>query len=170
MRLKDRVALITGAAIGIGRTEACLFAAEGARIMAADINDAGGQETIAAIQSSSGEAIYIHTDVTRASEVQRLIETTIQKFGKIDILVNNAGIPQKPTPIEDIDEALKLKVFNEDVLRQMQHIFMLGAEKASKEAKAYLVLGEFDDGTPYLELADFGQHNMVGGKLLDAEV
>ena len=106
MRLKDKVVLFTGVAIGIGRTEACLFAAEGAKMVACDIRDADGEETVNIIKSNGGEAVYMHADVTRAPEVKRLVEFTIGKYGKIDIVVNNVGIPQKPTPIEDIDEAL----------------------------------------------------------------
>ena len=111
MRLKDKVAVITGAAIGIGRTEASLFATEGARIMVADINDAGGEETVAAINSDGGEAVYQHTDVTKAAEVKRLIESTISRFGKIDILVNNAGIPQTPAFLEELEEAVWDRVY-----------------------------------------------------------
>jgi len=106
MRLKDKVALITGAAIGIGQAEARLFAAEGATIVVSDINDAGGKETVALIKERGSEAIFVHADVTKAAEIKNLVETAVQKYGKIDIVINDAGIPQKPTPVEDIDEAL----------------------------------------------------------------
>jgi len=106
MRLKDKVALVIGAAIGIGRAEAYLFSSEGANIAVADINDAGGEETVATIKSRGGEAVYFHTDVTRAAEVKNLIEQTIKKFGRIDIVINDAGIPQALFPVEDTAEEL----------------------------------------------------------------
>ena len=104
MRLANKVAIITGAGSGIGRTSAILFAKEGAKIVVADINDAGGQETVAAIKSSGGEAIAIHTDVTIASEVESLGKITKDKFGTVDILFNNAGICRM-IPILDIEVA-----------------------------------------------------------------
>jgi 3-oxoacyl-[acyl-carrier protein] reductase len=106
MRLKDKVALITGVAIGIGRAEAYLFSAEGAKIAGADINDAGGEETTATIRSRGGEAVYFHTDVTKSDEAKKLVEQTIKRYGEIDIVINDAGIPQALYPVEDTDEAL----------------------------------------------------------------
>jgi 3-oxoacyl-[acyl-carrier protein] reductase len=106
MRLKDKVALIIGLAVGIGRAEAYLFSAEGAKIAGADINDAGGEETVATIKARGGEAVYFHTDVTKAAEVKKLVEQTMAKFGRIDIVINDAGIPQALYPVEDTDEAL----------------------------------------------------------------
>jgi 3-oxoacyl-[acyl-carrier protein] reductase len=101
MRLKDKVAIITGASMGIGRADAYLFAKEGAKIAIGDITDAGAEETAAAIRSGGGEAFFLHADVTKEEEVKKLVAKTIEKFGKIDILINNAGIPQKLFPIEE---------------------------------------------------------------------
>ena len=105
MRLANKVAIITGASSGIGRASAILFAKEGAKVVVADINDAGGEETVLAIKSSSGEALFIHNDVTKASDAENMIKVTKDKFGKIDILFNNAGMPQQTVPIEKVDEA-----------------------------------------------------------------
>lgn len=105
MRLADKVAIITGAASGIGRASACLFAREGAKVVVADVNDTDGKETVAIIKSNGGKGIFVHTDVTIASEVKHLIRTTKDRFGKIDILFNNAGTYPKATPIEDIEES-----------------------------------------------------------------
>lgn len=106
MKLKDRVALITGGSIGIGRAEAFLFSSEGAKIAVADINDVGGEETVAVINSRGGEAVYYHTDVTKEAEVKDLIDKTIGKFGKIDIVINDVGSPQKLFPVEETEVSL----------------------------------------------------------------
>ncbi|GAJ09654.1 unnamed protein product, partial [marine sediment metagenome] len=115
MRLANRVAIITGAGSGIGRTSAILFAEEGAKIVVADINDAGGRETVAAIKSGGGEAIAVHTDVTIASEVENLGRVAKDKFGKVDILFNNAGIPQQTMSFEKVTETLWDRIFATNV-------------------------------------------------------
>jgi len=102
MRLENRVAIITGAGSGFGRATAYLFAKEGAKVVVADISDTGGEETVATIRSSGGEAFFIHTDVTVASEVEHLIRVTVDRLGRIDILFNNAGIVQKFSAVEDV--------------------------------------------------------------------
>ena len=91
MRLDNKAAIITGAGSGIGRASAYVFAREGAKIVVADIDDAGGEETATAIKADGGDAIFIHTDVSKASEVEHLVKATKEKFGKIDIFFNNAG-------------------------------------------------------------------------------
>jgi len=92
MRLKDRVALITGAGSGIGRESALRFAEEGARIVVADVNDAGGKETVSMVNAAGGESIYVHADVSKGTEAEAMIATAESRFGRLDILFNNAGI------------------------------------------------------------------------------
>jgi 3-oxoacyl-[acyl-carrier protein] reductase len=91
MRLRDKVAIITGAASGIGRATAILFAQEGAKVVVADVNDEGGKETVSIIREQGGEAIFVHTDVTNFDESAELIKVTLQEFEELQILVNNAG-------------------------------------------------------------------------------
>ncbi len=115
MRLENKVATITGSGSGIGRASAMLFAKEGAKVVVADINAAGGEETVKNIKSAGDEALFIRTDVTKASDVENMITTTMEKFGKIDILFNNAGTPQKTMPFETLEESLWDHLFTTNV-------------------------------------------------------
>lgn len=90
MRLKDKVAIITGGCSGIGRTTAILFAEEGAKVVIADVKN--GENIVELIGKDRGEAIFVQTDVSKEEDCKKLIDTTIETYGKIDILVNNAGI------------------------------------------------------------------------------
>jgi len=92
LRLNDKVALITGAASGIGRETALLFAQEGASVVVADVEDKGGEETVAAIVGQGGKALFVHADVSRASDCQQMITAAEKQFGKLNVLFNNAGI------------------------------------------------------------------------------
>lgn len=105
MRLANKVAIITGAGSGIGRASAYLFAREGSKLVVADINDAGGEETVTTIMADGGEAVFVHADVSIASEVENLVKVTKDKFGKIDILFNNAGTYIRPTAVEATEES-----------------------------------------------------------------
>lgn len=90
MRLKDRVAIVTGAARGLGRAYALRLAKEGAKVVVADVLD--GTETVEAITAQGGEAIYVKTDVTSEESTQEMAKKAIEAFGRIDILVNNAAL------------------------------------------------------------------------------
>ena len=92
MKLKDRTALITGAASGIGRETALLFAAEGAAVVLADINDGDGNATAEQIRAAGGKAVYVHADVARADDCRKMVETAESRFASLHILFNNAGI------------------------------------------------------------------------------
>ena len=92
MRLEGKVAIITGAASGMGAEEARLFAREGASVVVADVNDADGMAVAREIEDTGGEATYARADVTSAESWQALVETAVEKYGGVDILVNNAGI------------------------------------------------------------------------------
>ena len=92
MRLKDKVALITGAGSGIGYQTALLFAQEGASVVVVDINDEAGEKTCAEIAGQGGWASYVHADVSNARDCQNMIAFAEATYGKLNILFNNAGI------------------------------------------------------------------------------
>jgi NAD(P)-dependent dehydrogenase (short-subunit alcohol dehydrogenase family) len=92
MRLSERVAVITGAGSGIGRAMALRFAAEGARLLAADVNLAAAEETAAHIRDAGGLCEPIAVDVVQPEQVRAMVERAREQFGRIDILCNNAGI------------------------------------------------------------------------------
>ena len=96
MRLKDRVAVITGAGSGIGKASAKLFAREGAKVVVADINGEKAKETVEEIKKEGGEATPIQVDVSSAADNERMIQTAIDSYGRLDILFNNAGIVGDP--------------------------------------------------------------------------
>ena len=102
--LEGKVALITGAGSGIGRASACTFAREGAKVMVADVNVDGGQETVASIRANGGEAAFTACDVTDASSVDALVAATIETFGTLDCAHNNAGIEGRYGRTLDTDE------------------------------------------------------------------
>lgn len=91
-RVSGKVALVTGGASGIGQASAMRLAEEGATVMVTDIQDALGEETVAAIREAGGSAQYMHHDVTNEAEWQQVVAATIDSFGGLDVLVNNAGI------------------------------------------------------------------------------
>ena len=92
MRLKDKVALITGAGGGIGCQTALRLAAEGASIVAVDIDEAGGLQCVAEIEARGGAATYVRADVALAADCEQMIAAAESAYGKLDILFNNAGI------------------------------------------------------------------------------
>jgi len=104
MKLKDRVALVTGAASGIGQAVAVRFASEGAAVMAADVDDGSGRETVERIRAAGGRAEFFRLDVSNPDEVKRAVQQTIDRLGGLHILFNGAGILAYGTAVETSDE------------------------------------------------------------------
>jgi NAD(P)-dependent dehydrogenase (short-subunit alcohol dehydrogenase family) len=92
MRLSGKVALVSGAASGMGQSEAVIFAREGAKVAVADVMEAEGRQVADKIKAAGGQAMFVKLDVTSEAEWEKAIKTTVDAFGKLDVLVNNAGI------------------------------------------------------------------------------
>ncbi len=103
-RVKDKVAVVTGASLGIGRATAMRLAEEGARVAITDVLDIPGAEVVMEIQKAGGDADYWHLDVSKEAEVKRVMSEVGARWGKIDILVNNAGISGANKPTDQITE------------------------------------------------------------------
>lgn len=97
----DRVALVTGAGSGIGRAIALGLAAEGARVVVSDLDEAGGAETVAAIEKSGGTAIFVRADVSKPEEGEALVGSAVKELGALHVAVNNAGIGGPTAPAGD---------------------------------------------------------------------
>ena len=103
MRLKNKVAIITGATSGIGRTTAIRFCKEGAKVVVVGRRSKEGAETVMMAKEAGGEALFIKTDVSQVTQVREMVEKTVRTFHKIDVLFNNAGINPEPARRSVID-------------------------------------------------------------------
>jgi NAD(P)-dependent dehydrogenase (short-subunit alcohol dehydrogenase family) len=103
-RLEKKVALVTGGGSGIGRAAALVFAREGARVVVADVDVIGGEETIRLIQATGGAAIFVRADVSRAAEVAALVKQGVETYNRLDCALNNAGIQGELQQTADCSE------------------------------------------------------------------
>jgi NAD(P)-dependent dehydrogenase (short-subunit alcohol dehydrogenase family) len=103
MNFEGKVVLITGAGSGIGRKAAIMFAERGAKVAVNDISAERGNETVEMIKKNGGVAIFVHGDVSKASEAEKIVKQTVNEFNRLDILVNNAGIVPSGK-VEDLTE------------------------------------------------------------------
>ncbi|MFN3301654.1 MAG: SDR family NAD(P)-dependent oxidoreductase [Patescibacteria group bacterium] len=86
------MAIITGAGSGIGRSISLTFVKEGAKVVVVDRSEEGGKETVEQIRKMKGQAVFVKADVSKAEDIERMVKTCLEEFGRVDILVNNAGI------------------------------------------------------------------------------
>lgn len=111
MKLPGKVAVITGAASGMGKAIAILYGQQGAKVVVSDLNLSGAQETAAQIASQGGEAMAVLTNVAKEEDIQNMIDSAVNTYGTVDILVNNAGIMDNFVPAADITDKLWEKIF-----------------------------------------------------------
>ena len=96
MRLKDKVAIITGAGSGMGRVAAQLFAAEGAKVVVAEFDEPAGSQTVESVQEAGGNATFVRTDVSSEADAKAMVDHAVATYGRVDVLYNNAGVMPAP--------------------------------------------------------------------------
>lgn len=124
MRLKDKVALVTGAASGNGKAIASLFAKEGARVVIADINAEGANALAKELSGRGLEAVAVQADVTKEGDVRKMFDATLSKYGRLDILVNNAGVFDELIPVGNVSDELWDRVIATNLTAPMRAIRM----------------------------------------------
>lgn len=132
MKLKGKVAVVTGAASGMGKQIALLYASEGAKVVVSDLNLEGANETVEEIKANDGEALAVKTNVSVEEDIQHLIDTTVETYGTVDILVNNAGIMDNFEPAGDIEDDKWDRIFainTTSVMRSTRKVLPIFLEK-----------------------------------------
>jgi NAD(P)-dependent dehydrogenase (short-subunit alcohol dehydrogenase family) len=122
--LENRIAIITGAASGMGRAASILFAECGAKVLVADVNDDGGKKTVEQVRAAGGDAMFVHADVSSASETQAMAKAAVDRWGTIDILYNNAAAT---TLCNDHDRPVHLleeKVWDKMLAISLKSVFL----------------------------------------------
>ena len=122
--MNGKVALVTGAAGGIGRATALVFARGRAKVVVSDLSVDGGEETLALIQQAGGEGIFLQTDVSKAADVETLINSAVETYGRLDCAVNNAGIEGASAPTHEYAESdwdLVMNINTKGVFLCMKH-------------------------------------------------
>ena len=111
MRLKDKVAIVTGGASGFGKGIAERFAEEGAKVIVADLNGDAAEQVAEHIRGRGGSASAVEADVTRNDDVEAMVAAAVSTFGGLDIVMNNAGMPQRNQPMLEVDEETFDRIF-----------------------------------------------------------
>ena len=102
--LKDKVAIVTGAAMGMGAATAQLFAAAGAKVVIADMNAAKGNEVVAEIEAAGGNVFFQMVDISRSEQVKAMVDAAVERYGRLDAAVNNAALTPDDKPLAEFDE------------------------------------------------------------------
>jgi NAD(P)-dependent dehydrogenase (short-subunit alcohol dehydrogenase family) len=162
--LEDKVALITGAASGIGRATALLFAEQGATVVLADIEEAGGRETTDLVGERGGEAAFVRCDVAVSEQVEALVRACVERFGRLDCAFNNAGIGGDSARLVDYDE----ETWNRVIAVNLTGVFLcmkselrqMVAQGSGAIVNAASLVGVI--GYPNLTAYNAAKHGVVG--------
>lgn len=125
MSFQSKTVIVSGSGKGIGRSIALAYAAEGASVIIAEKDRIAGMKTESDIRQASGTALFVETDISSESEIVKLVNTTIKKYGRIDIIINNAGISRWKSPYE-----LTVEEWDETVNTNLRGMFLLSREAA----------------------------------------
>lgn len=161
-QLTGKVALVTGAASGIGKAIASTFVGEGAQVVIADIDDVRGE---ALVQALGENTVYTHTDVSKEADIKAAIDLAVESFGRLDCLVNNAGIPGRGAIIEDIEEEDFHTMMNIDLLSvvmSMKHaVPVMRKHRTGSIINISSVLGELTGGLTLYNVAKAGVNHLT---------
>jgi NAD(P)-dependent dehydrogenase (short-subunit alcohol dehydrogenase family) len=162
--LEGKIGLITGAASGIGRATSLLFAEEGAKLILADVDDRGGEETARLVGERGGEALHVHCDVSDPAEVERLIATAVEGFGRLDCAFNNAGIGGASGPVAEYEHEVWARVLAVNLtgvfLCMQSELRQMVAQGGGAIVNAASVVGVI--GYPYLAAYNAAKHGVIG--------
>lgn len=165
MKLHNKVALITGAGNGIGRATAVRFACEGASVVLADLDEAGLDETAAAIETEDGRCVQVAGSVTGRADVQRMVDTAVTQYGRVDILINNAGITRDALTCRIKDGDIKL--MSDEQWDAVLNVNLKGTWLCSQLAAPVMIAqksGRIVNTASVGALGHFGQANYAASK------
>lgn len=132
MKLEGKVAVVTGAASGMGKAIALLFAKQGAQVIISDINEEASQTAVAEVEKAGGKAVSISANVAKPEDIKQLIKKTVETYGTIDILVNNAGIMDNFEPAGEVEDDNWERIFavnSTSVMRATREVLPIFLEK-----------------------------------------
>jgi NAD(P)-dependent dehydrogenase (short-subunit alcohol dehydrogenase family) len=162
--LDGKVALITGAASGIGRATSILFGEQGAKLVLADVDDAGSEETARFLSERGGEVFHVHCDVTDPAQVEALIAAAVERYGRLDCAFNNAGIGGASAPVADYELQAWQRVIAVNLtgvfLCMQSELRQMVAQGAGAIVNTASVVGVI--GYPYLAAYNASKHGVIG--------
>jgi len=165
MKLKDKVAWITGGGSGIGRATALRFASEGANVVVSDLDEAALQDTVKQIEDNGAKAIAVVGDVTSREDVQRMVQAALDSFGRLDILINNAGINRDGLVARIKDDEVKL--MSDDKWDQVLNVNLKGTFLCAQAAAVPMMRqksGRIVNTSSIGALGNVGQANYAASK------
>lgn len=177
--LKVKVAIVTGAAMGMGEATARLFAEAGAKVVVADFNDEKGKAVVADIVRSGGSATFVHVDISKAADVEAMVAAAVKAYGRLDVAVNNAALTPDDKPVHEFDEAYWDRLMSVDLkgtalclkyeLRQMLaqgkggsivNISSVSGFRPQATTVAYVAAKHGVNGLTKVAALENGQHNI----------